>query len=82
MASTLVLGDTGNVSRRFFLKAGAAVGGGLMIGWYPQQSASADAQPFSPNAFLRIDRAGKVTFVCPAAEMGQGTYTSLPMLAA
>jgi isoquinoline 1-oxidoreductase subunit beta len=80
MASPLALRDK-HVSRRFFLQAGAAIGGGLMIGWYPQQGA-ADAQPFSPNAFLRIDRTGKVTFVCPAAEMGQGTYTSLPMLVA
>ena len=38
--------------------------------------------PFAPNAFLRIDRAGKVTFVMPVIEMGQGTYTSLPMLIA
>ena len=38
--------------------------------------------PFAPNAFLRIDRAGKVTFVMPFIEMGQGTYTSIPMLIA
>src|SRR4029450_5592105 len=38
--------------------------------------------PFAPNAFLRIDRAGKVTFVSPMIEMGQGTYTSLSMLIA
>ena len=82
MASALELRDKGHLSRRFFLKAGAALGGGLMIGWVPHQDAAADAQPFAPNAFLRIDRTGKVTFVCPAAEMGQGTYTSLPMLAA
>ena len=82
MASALELRDKGHLSRRFFLKAGAALGGGLMIGWVPHQDAAADAHPFAPNAFLRIDRTGKVTFVCPAAEMGQGTYTSLPMLAA
>ena len=38
--------------------------------------------PFAPNAFLRIDRSGNVTFVMPVIEMGQGTYTSLPMLIA
>src|SRR5262249_8681880 len=38
--------------------------------------------PFAPNQFLRIDHAGKVTFVSPMIEMGQGTYTSLPMLIA
>ena len=42
---------------------------------------SSDA-PFAPNAFLRIDRAGKVTFVMPVVEMGQGTYTLIPMLIA
>ena len=38
--------------------------------------------PFAPNAFLRIDRRGTVTFVMPVVEMGQGTYTSIPMLIA
>ena len=38
--------------------------------------------PFPPNVFLRIDRTGKVTFVSPMIEMGEGTYTSLPMLIA
>ncbi len=37
---------------------------------------------FEPNAFLRIDRAGTVSFVMPYIEMGQGTYTSIPMLIA
>jgi len=82
MTNPLDLRDAGSVSRRFFLKAGAAVGGGLMIGWNPLQGEAADAQPFAPNAFLRIDRTGKVTFVSPSIEMGQGTYTSLPMLVA
>jgi isoquinoline 1-oxidoreductase beta subunit len=73
------------LSRRAFLKAGAAVGGGLMIGWVPEGYAAdpADAsQPFAPNAFVRIDRSGKVTVVSPSVEMGQGTYTALPMLVA
>ena len=46
-----------------------------------RDSLTTDA-PFAPNAFLRIDRAGKVTFVMPVIEMGQGTYTSMPMLIA
>jgi isoquinoline 1-oxidoreductase beta subunit len=76
-------------SRRNFLKltATAAVGGGLMLGFglpargEVRDDLTTDA-PFAPNAFLRIDRAGKVTFVMPVIEMGQGTYTSLPMLIA
>jgi CO/xanthine dehydrogenase Mo-binding subunit len=76
-------------SRRNFLKvtATAAIGGGLMLGFgLPARSEMRDTlttdAPFAPDAFLRIDRAGKVTFVMPVIEMGQGTYTSLPMLIA
>ncbi len=75
----------GDLSRRRFLQASAAVGGGLLIGWVPSAEADPDSvQPgeFAPNAFIRIDQKGKVTIVSPAAEMGQGVYTSLPMLIA
>ena len=70
------------LSRRTFLKAGAAVGGGLMIGWVPFDDASAETGVFAPDAFIRLNTAGKVTVVMPVIEMGQGTYTSLPMLIA
>ncbi|HKA40637.1 MAG TPA: molybdopterin cofactor-binding domain-containing protein, partial [Burkholderiales bacterium] len=81
--------DAVSSSRRTFLKltATAAIGGGFVLGFgLPargeiRDSLTADA-PFAPNAFLRIDRSGKVTFVMPVIEMGQGTYTSLPMLIA
>ena len=76
-------------SRRNFLKvtAATAIGGGLLLGFgLPARSEIRDTlttdAPFAPNAFLRIDRAGKVTFVMPMIEMGQGTYTSIPMLIA
>ena len=74
-----------DVSRRLVLKAGAAIGGGLMIGWRWESStatAAEDASVFAPNAFVRIDRQGKVSIVSPMAEMGQGVYTALPMLVA
>ena len=44
--------------------------------------ATSEATGFSPNGFIRIDRAGLVTFVMHKAEMGQGTFTSMPMLLA
>ncbi|MET0919499.1 MAG: xanthine dehydrogenase family protein molybdopterin-binding subunit [Burkholderiales bacterium] len=74
-------------SRRNFLTVTTAIGGGLLLGFgLPARSEIRDTltsnAPFAPNAFLRIDRAGKVTFVMPMIEMGQGTYTSLPMLIA
>jgi len=75
------------MDRRSFLVATGAAGGGLLLGFglplraQVRDTLTTDA-PFAPNAFLRIDRAGKVTFVSPMIEMGQGTYTSLPMLIA
>lgn len=78
-----------SASRRKFLKlsAAAAVGGGFALAFVlpargeVRDTLTTDA-PFAPNAFLRIDRAGKVIFVNPFIEMGQGTYTSIPMLIA
>jgi isoquinoline 1-oxidoreductase subunit beta len=76
-------------SRRNFLKltATAAIGGGLTLAFgLPARGEIRDTlttdAPFAPNAVLRIDRAGKVTFVMPFIEMGEGTYTSIPMLIA
>jgi isoquinoline 1-oxidoreductase beta subunit len=42
------------------------------------------AQPdgFAPNAFIRIGGDGEVVLTMPYVEMGQGTYTSIPMLIA
>ena len=49
------------LSRRSFLQAGAALGGGLMIGWRAAgaAAAAASAVDFAPNAFIRIDRDGQ-----------------------
>jgi isoquinoline 1-oxidoreductase beta subunit len=75
--------------RRDFLKltVSTAMGGGLLLAFgLPARGEVRDTNtrgaPFAPNAFIRIDRAGKVTFVMPVVEMGQGTYTSIPMLLA
>jgi isoquinoline 1-oxidoreductase beta subunit len=79
--------DLASPSRRNFLTATSALGGGLLLGLgLPTRAEVRDTlttdAPFAPNAYLRIDRAGKVTFVSPMIEMGEGTYTSLPMLIA
>jgi len=68
------------LSRRTFLQAGAAVGGGLLLGFTLPARGRADR--FAPNAFIRIDRDGRVTLIMHKVEMGQGTYTSMPMLLA
>ncbi len=73
-------------SRRSFLQAGAAAGGGLMLSlslpFARGNAQPADADGFAPNAFIRIGRDGQIVFTMPYVEMGQGTYTSIPMLIA
>ena len=45
-------------------------------------SEAADADSFTPNAFIRIQGDGQIVLTMPYVEMGQGTYTSIPMLIA
>src|SRR6266508_3608526 len=77
---------TNGVSRRRFLEAGAAAGGGLMLGlrlpFANGQAEAAGADRFAPNAFIRIGSDGQIVLTMPYVEMGQGTYTSIPMLIA
>lgn len=71
-----------SVSRRAFLQAGAAVGGGLMLSLSLPLGDAEAADAFAPNAFIRIGGDGSITLIMPYVEMGQGTYTSIPMLIA
>lgn len=83
---------TSVMKRRDFLRTSAAVGGGLLISLYiPELALSRNtdaAAPtptpatFTPNAFIRIGVDDSVTIIVGKAEMGQGVYTSLPMLVA
>jgi len=77
------------LSRRSFLRAGVAAGGGLLIlinapMFRADRAAAADASAaeFAPSAFIRIDKTGHVTAIIPQVEIGQGVYTSMPMLIA
>lgn len=82
------------VSRRGFLMAGAAAGGGLLLGCEVMgrsrtptatvaTTGPAPAPPaFAPNAFVQIGTDGRITLIMPQVEMGQGMYTSMPMLLA
>src|ERR1700709_1186678 len=79
---------SGEVSRRSLLVGGVA-GGFLLAFHLPVHAANEPVQPpdvtegkFAPNAFIRIDSAGKTTLVMPQVEMGQGVYTSIPMILA
>jgi len=87
IARTGALDQSANgLSRRTFLRAGAAAGGGFVLSLHlPGTGVDAKAgegDRFAPNAFIRVDSDGKITFVMPYVEMGQGTYTSIPMLIA
>jgi isoquinoline 1-oxidoreductase beta subunit len=75
-------GSTNSLSRRRFLQAGAAAGGGLMLSLHLPFAEGADADAFVPNAFIRIEGDGQIVLTMPYVEMGQGTYTSIPMLIA
>jgi len=74
------------MKRREFLKAGAALGGGLLISLYvpefvpASRAADSAAKPVALNAFVRIGTDESVTVISNHSEMGQGIYTSLPML--
>lgn len=79
-------------SRRDFLKTGAFIAGGLVIGisipgvrrfvQRSDTSPAAGGDALVPNAFLRIGIDDSVTVVLAHAEMGQGIITTLPMLIA
>jgi len=73
-----------SLSRRDFL--GNAAGLTLALTILPEafagtNEAIADA-PLSPNAWLTIMPDGTITIASPAAEMGQGTFTTLPVILA
>lgn len=69
------------VSRRQFLAVSLAASGGLLIG-FPVTGRAQDHASQGLNAFLRIDRDGRVTVVLPYVEMGQGAYTAQAQLLA
>lgn len=74
------------LSRRGFLRAGAAAGGGLFVQVFmsscaerrePEATTRSDAA--TPNIWLRITR-DQIIFTVAAAEMGQGVMTGLATL--
>src|SRR5580704_8254179 len=79
---------SGRPSRRQLLTGGLA--GGFLLAFHlpvraanePVAMAYAPEGPFAPNAFIRIDTAGKTTLVMPQVEMGQGIYTAVAMILA
>ena len=72
------------VDRRTFLKTSAAAGGGLIVAFYRPdlygQEQRPKPEPIVPFAYIKIASDETVTIVANHSEMGQGVYTSLPML--
>jgi isoquinoline 1-oxidoreductase subunit beta len=69
----------GTISRRSLLQSATA----LLVGVaFPVRADEKKvvASPF--EAWIRIDLDGKVTLICARSEMGQGVFTSLPMILA
>lgn len=85
MHTLLKAARTATVSRRDFLRATAATGGGLVIAFHLPGGGRAFAQApakmvFPPNAFIRIAKDNTVTIMVKHLEFGQGVQTALPML--
>src|SRR6476620_4195536 len=84
------------ISRRSFVVSSAIAGTGLVIGvriptrrrlpedapFATASSAPSNAEPFAPNAWIRLDESGDVTILVHKSEMGQGVWTALPMIVA
>jgi len=72
-----------NAGRRTFLKVSTAAAGGLLIGFrLPFSDVEAAAGDFTPNAWIHIGSDDAVTLQVANSEMGQGVFTSIPMLLA
>jgi len=70
------------LSRRAFLVASGAIGGGLLLTATVPAWARAASGPreYDLTLYARIDPSGKVTIRAPNPEIGQGVRTSLPMV--
>ncbi len=72
-------------SRRDFLKVSSLAAGGLLMGVaLPGQHSQANAAGLvhTPNAWVHIADDNTITLLSARSEMGQGVYTSMPMLIA
>ncbi|HET8711851.1 MAG TPA: molybdopterin cofactor-binding domain-containing protein, partial [Spongiibacteraceae bacterium] len=76
-----------NMNRRQFLRNGAALGSGLVIGFEldgcgERKFPASQSDSFQPSSFLEISPGGEYILQLTRAEMGQGVYTGLTTLVA
>jgi isoquinoline 1-oxidoreductase subunit beta len=69
-------------SRRDFLKTSALASGGLLMGFALPGAVQAAGMVHTPNAWVHIADDNTITLISARSEMGQGVYTSMPMLIA
>ena len=83
--------ETNNLSRRNFIKLSGMTGTVLALGYYLPalgkesvviKAETADNLGIELNAWISIDTNGKVTIVNHRAEMGQGSFQSVPQIIA
>ncbi len=83
--------ETKNLTRRNFIKLSSLTGAALTIGFYfptgakaaeVMKSETADNLGIDLNAWISIDTNGKVTITNHRAEMGQGSFQSVPQIIA
>jgi isoquinoline 1-oxidoreductase beta subunit len=79
---------TSTLTRRDFLKSGAAAGS-LVIGFHlpnltraAPSAPSVPTAPFKPNAWLAVHPDGVISIWAGRSEMGQGVKTAMPMIVA
>ena len=81
---------SGGASRRAFLKAGATASAGLVVACFMPlgmrrafaEDVAKKPEQIPPNAFVRIAPDNTVTVLLKHSEMGQGVWTSIPMVVA
>lgn len=72
-----------STSRRAFLTAGLAAGGGLLLGFsLTNEGMAAAGAPVQLNTYVKIAPDGLITILAKNPEIGQGVKTMLPMLIA
>ena len=69
-------------SRRTILKAGASVTFAVAVGPFRSTLADTQSTELAIGAWVKIDADGEILIYSPAAEMGQGSMTALPVILA